>query len=518
MFGSNASLLSILSIQNKKSDKVLLAVLKPVEDIAPAKIYWYQKHGKDGDAKPLLKSHSKLNRVRQWVAVGRDEEMRQMWEVLVESHSLDLQFGGEKITLEFPSAITNAEFDDGSNIHKVGGIQPLSSAYLKNYFSVENWDKSFYPESEALKEISNCNNLEMGIDVTGGETGENIQIFPYGLFEQGELHRLFLSKIVAIYQERGINSRLRGVIDKKRSEEPQEYKGFVALSVEDRSKFGIRISDFDRNVLGENQIDPATGLWKVLLSRPSGEGIISIFDTESKQDVFAEKFWLIKKIEVITHVVSRTLSDFYGRTINFTEPAVIDQSYSTFRMVWNKDLYENERTAQLQLCDQITPFLEYLGPKILVSDPYGIGNVEIVAGKAKLTPGQQIFLNSLFIGSFHQRITELSILMSWKVFHDRDKAKSQEEYVKNLKLLFKQNKDIGIQKVSILFSDKPFHNRHWSAQRAENEFEIFRVTNSISGMFSSDDFEIISVASLEQPRLNWQIRGRIEPSEKVIIL
>jgi len=512
----NASILSVLTIQQGDKEKILLLLHRQVVDKPPQTIYWYQKYGKDGDSKFLLPMHPSLNRVRQWVAIGQDDDLERLWTDLFKNGELTIPFKDTAINFFFPGQVKKSDFQDGNEIYKVEGLTSISTNYLKSYYSIDDWDKKYHPQGEVLKEYLNCVALEKGF-YDEKDTERGIPLYPYGLFEEKELHKLILSKIVAIQQKRGFISHFRGVVNNKKKEDPTEYKGFISMSREDRMKYGIKISDMNNNTLGTTVIEPETGLWNMKLQQPAGKGIISLYDKDINRDVFGEKYYLIKDIKVDTHIIHAELEDLYKRKISVSDPpAIVDMT--NFQLAWNRNLYPDDDTGHIHLSDQILPLIGFLGPKIIISDPYGLGDFNIDNRVIQLTGGQKVFLNAFFINCVYRRIQELSIILHWSTLRAKNKLNTKEEYIEILRTFFQQFVKFDLKKITLLFSAKPFHNRHWVAQKDNDEFKIFRVTNSISGLVASEDFEIIPVEPEEKMRLEWQIKQRMAEAEKYNIL
>ncbi|MGZ6416767.1 MAG: hypothetical protein ACXVDW_21485, partial [Bacteroidia bacterium] len=96
-----------------------------------------------------------------------------------------------------------------------------------------------------------------------------------------------------------------------------------------------------------------------------------------------EKFYLIKNFSLNTQIVSTVITDLYKRKINVV-PTEEKQSPLADTIIWNASSAPADEQGQIELSDHIAKTLQSLGKKIIISDPYFLGEISTEDGQLKL--------------------------------------------------------------------------------------------------------------------------------------
>ncbi|MFZ1978701.1 MAG: hypothetical protein WAV76_12175, partial [Bacteroidota bacterium] len=178
-----------------------------IEDIAQGEPYWFESHGRDGAAKILMSNHELLKDLRQWVVIGSDSDIEEIYKELIEQSLKTVTIAAKpdniEHTFKLPEKPQKATIESQDTSYNVDGTSPLDSRRARLYYTIPNWDGLIRRKIELLTELQNCLLLEGNPSEVKPLENVNVNsIFPMGLFEKGELHKLITNKIVVIDEPR----------------------------------------------------------------------------------------------------------------------------------------------------------------------------------------------------------------------------------------------------------------------------------------------------------------------------
>ncbi len=492
----NASLLTFLTIPDKSHEKIIFLYLKELDEIAPTEIFWYGKRGKFGEAHYLWTQH----KLRQWLAVGNDDEIKLLWDKFKDNKGLDIH----KIFVK--PGILEEKVIDEEDIHKIPGIKPCKRSFRKQYFTIQNWEKEIGHLIEFLFEETTLNYLEGFMK----EADDIIRpVDPPGLFEKGFLYNMLAKNIIAVVEKRGIFWTLKGITEnRQRKKDPKTFVGFVQDKSQNRVDYKVRLCDADNIFRGEVDIEPQTGFWRMVLDSPLGKGNFYLFNKKNDSIICGEKFYLVKDLIINGHIITATFKDLYNRKFTYSSGNL--KTYKDMKkpsgFTWYKKNYPNERIAEIDLSNKLSEIIAFLGPKILIVDPYLLGDIKEKNGiPILITAGQTVFINALLLALSKSKIEEI-LFLGHSVKVKRMYGTPQEEITKSHTAIFKQFDRFSLKKVSIKFSKEPFHDRYWIGLRESDE--AYFVTNSISGLVESYELSLASVEGIEKTKIVSRILKR----------
>lgn len=505
----NATLLTLLSVSGTK-EQIFFAYLKELEEIAPDNIYWYPDKGQNGKAIYLWK----YKNIKQWLLIGNDDKVNDIWKRLLEKKILEIDFRTKKTSFIIPVNTIEqlTENDDSSNIYKIPEI-PLCGF---NEFPI----KFKYPElkvdiSFLLDEKNNCNYIE------GYKTHDQIKpICPPGLFNENFLYNCIINKIVAVKERRKLYWTLRG--DQiNENKEPKNLSGFIQVSKEFKQKHKVIIRDIDgAQKIGESIIENETGKWNTELISFSGEGQFLLENIETGKICCGEKYYLVKDFKININLIDNILEDSFNRKIDLIDKREIEKPILN-SVVWNLDYAPDSIQAQIELSDKLNKILLSLGEHIIINDPFLLGDFEIIDNRLKLlTKSQLIFLNALLIAIVKGEVKKVQIIGFWRKAKNFIKGDKQQMFLKYEKLYeilvhnIKNSQHYKLKEFEIILSNSPFHDRYWMGIEGDKENIIYRISNSINGAFESGELSITPLDEKEQYKIKHQIIKRIEEGEK----
>ncbi len=468
---------------------------KEVDDVAPPALHWYSKKGKGGNAEYVWEE----NALKQWLVVGSDQEIKSFWDALVSSQTLEIF---RDIVFELPKARRR----DSSSIHTIPGVNSCGRNQDFEEYECESWstDVSFL-----LSEESNCAFLE------GYKTDKKIQpMYPYGILGKGTLMKYLDRKVCAVFEQRGIYWSLSGNRKSVKDGSPEIYSGFVQADRGFKRAHNVLVRSLEgEKVLGEAEIDEASGKWSMKLIEPAGKGQFLIKRKDSGEIICGEKYYLISNISIKADIIHTVLTDIFDRKISIGSKSKVTAIERA--IVWSAQAAPDSRRAQIELNDKIVSVLVTLGKKITISDPFFFG--DFVESDAQLTmnASQRIFLNAISTAMATGGLEELVIVGYWskgKNFVQGDKKAFLSRYEKVAKVLnqtFGESSQFrGLTKFEVVFSNELFHDRYWFGNGI-----IYHVSNSVNGSFESSEFTINPMDELAGRKLSDRLEKRVREGE-----
>ncbi|SFH37508.1 hypothetical protein [Pedobacter insulae] len=508
----NASVLSILTYDHEENgirydNDILYISVRTVPDyFGMDTLFWYPGTGRKGSAAIVWK---KL-KVKHWFACGKDDLIKQRYDHLLLTKSCEID--GQLVKFRLPSFTKEMYTPD-----------PFYDRNQNETVQLLVADMSHFPQAFLQKE-----NLQI-LSGYQKSTTDIKALYPVGLYEKNELYKNLTKKNFGSVEMRQAYLTFHGsrskeaaekVIDKRkpigeRSRTRASLAGMIGFYQEDfmaEKKYAAIFSDKNGVESGRSEIDRSNGIFRAAFDDQSGKGSVTIL----VDDMALKKidYTLIKDIKFDVNMASGTLNDIYGRShmqIEKSKPR--PETFSTY--TWQKDVYANPEDGNIKLSDTFKELFNYLGPNLVIADPYFINNIKLneLTKEFMLTDCQLSMLNAIATAAVMGEISELTILgynSRANQHFDRDEdstgTTTEQRFVRYETLFrnFIASNKLGdyLADSSIKFNNAPndFHNRYWfslSADRKKLE-KCIVVTTSIGNMFEVDFLPITDQAQLTQ--------------------
>ncbi len=474
----NASIISILTTDSSIVDSynlVFVTVTIVPDYYDSPSPFWYQGKGKGRSASFVCTS----DKVRQWIACGNDGQIQSLFDRIITAKELFIE--GRILKIQLP------EF------HKELYISNPYIDRRQNNADIYKTKNNLHIPRKLLED-ENCK-------ILSGYTHENHDfkhLFPTGIYEKNELIGKFQDQILASNEQRKPYLTFHGRHPKKIGADIEKMTGFYQEDFKPEVSYEARLYNNDKTVVGTSVIDKSNGVFHTSITDPSGKGWVNIYQNEDI--VSSTEYALIKNFNINTDIASSTLVDAYGRKIMITEqtrirPNTIENS--TFQ----REIFSTKNAAYIKLTDTFTEVLKFLGPKIVIADPYYFNNIkeDNITKSFAISDCQSAFLNAIIITAITSGISELSFLGCSRANNHFDKDESQntttkqqrfERYQKLFSSIISSNKLTEIQVNFLTTTD--FHNRYWFglAGDSSNFSRVVAVTNSFGIMDEVDFFHV----------------------------
>lgn len=495
----NTSILTLITQTDGQSEKLLFIYLKAVPDIySDHTIHWYDGLGKDGKAKTLWNNLQ----IKQWSACGKDDDIINLFDEILDKKKLSI--GKIEILLNIPEYKIVKHIDEPFKYRRETKSDTLVSEHNPII------PKEFY-QKENLKLLS-------GYRIGSTE----IKPFsPLGFFEDGFIYDNLKSNVWGVKEYRTAYLTFQAVREKsKKGVGSNEIVGFYQQNFNPTAEYIAIAKNETDNKIGRATIDKENGFFKITLSEPISKGKIEIIVNKELEK--AIEYVFVQDIQVSAHIANATYNDIYGRQFFITSEGKRSETFSN--VTWQRNIYAEEETANKELSDLFKKAFEYLGPRIVITDPYFLGDIKIdgVTKQFQPTNCQSAFINALIHSAIEKKIEKLYILGVWtsakkQVDNDNTKNASKAEqlfgnYEKLFKGIIKKNRLQDYFKPSstqFLNAKEDFHNRYWFSLKNENGIDILDkcviVTNSLGGI-SKTEVDFINVEDKSQ--LEQIIRNR----------
>lgn len=495
----NTSILTLITRTEGENENLLFIHLKPVPDFYPFDtVHWYDGAGKNGKPNSVWDNLS----VKQWTACGKDDDIIKLFDEILLSKKLTI--GSKEIPLNIPS--------HELLLHKDDPLKSRSEEITDSFITKNNplIPQEFY-QKENLKFLS------------GYRTGstEITPFFPLGFFEDDFIYDNLKRNIWGIKEHRTAYLTFQGVHEtSKKGKGSKEIVGFYQQNFNTASEYTAIIRNEADVEIGKSTIDKTNGFFKITLSEPTIRGKAEVFANSVKEKAIDYVF--IQDIQVDAQIANTTFNDIYGRHFLITSDKKRPETLSNF--TWQQGVYADEKTGNQKLSDLFKEILDYLGPNILIADPYFIGYVKFdtVTNQFLLSPCQQAFINALIHSAIEKGIDQLNILgyksraeNQFKKDETQGASKAEQlfgNYEKLFKGMIRANKLQNYFKpssIKILNAGNDFHNRYWFSIKEENGIDVLDkcviVTNSLGGISKT---EVDFVGVTDKAQLEQIIRNR----------
>ena len=393
----NLSVLSILTSKEridspltlpagiKETYLILFVYVKPVPDYKEREDFkWMHKRDR-----PLI-LWKELG-LRHWLASGRDARVSAEYEALLERGFID--HGDRRLIL--PDVSRGVETWVDSNVP-----EDLKAEILRII------DRSRLPPSFLIEE-----NLAA---LSGYRiNSKNIKpVRPAGFFPPDFLFKRLSQNIIGYREIRISQLSFRGVRSSAiASEGSTEFTGFYQENYGDNDTLVAVGRDKDGKEIGRSSISPDTGLFKMFLSEPSIFGIMQVEQTG--EILYSKDYTLLQGVTGTVNVVQKTFKDTYGREFRLDGKKPV-RAENIVPYSWYGPFYADDRAADIQLSDKFKELFDYMGPSVLIADPYFIGpfRKDKSNGTFALRRCQIAFLAALLRSVVDGAIKELYILGS----------------------------------------------------------------------------------------------------------
>lgn len=480
----NASILNLLTTDTANQNcfnVVLLAAIAQPDFFENRTPYWYPNRGKNGNAKLVCVN----DKVRQWFACGTDMQIDTLFNKIIMTAKIDID--GKSIEFRLPlfkkdNHASNSYSGRNQNemeVYKVSNNLHLPRRLLEN----ENCKilSGFAPENSDIKHL-----------------------FPVGLYDKNALIGKFEECVFAYNERRKPYLTFHGVNPQEdKSNDTREMIGFYQADYEQVAQYEGRFYDKDNNEVGKGVINKKNGVFQTPVTDPSGTGSVKIYKNgEIAKEV---DYTLIKDIQFDMNPASATLIDAYGRQIMITEKKE-ERPTSIESYTFQREAFSAPRDANIRLSDKFVEILKFLGPRIVIADPYYFNYIKENKDTKLLetTACQEAFLNAIVTVAITTDTESLSFLGCSRANSHSNKdptlgTTTREQRFERYEKLFttivsnnKLNKYMSTGQIRFLTASKNFHNRYWFglAENCKSFSRIVAVTNSLGIMEEVDFFSV----------------------------
>ncbi|GGA82175.1 hypothetical protein GCM10011511_01420 [Puia dinghuensis] len=340
-------------------------------------------------------------------------------------------------------------------------------------------------------------------------------INPPGFFAPNFLFDQLSKNIIGYRQVRSGHLSFRGVrttrIEGKGS---TELTGFYQRNFTEDDELLALVSEREGQEIGRSGINPATGLFKISLSEPSINGIMKIERKGSL--IYSKNYALLQGITGTVNFVEKTFTDAYGREFQLDGSAIV-RPEKLKPSSWYGPIYADERTGNINLSDRFKGLLDYLGPRVLIADPYFIGEFrrDDTNSDIKLSRCQIAFLAALLRSIIDGSVSEVYIL-GFNTRANSVERKGNSMNPTKTENRFKQYKEVldhiwGKNKLKTFKSEfrmeflnnkRDFHNRYWFGLTIDNGIRDLNkcvvVTNSVGNISEVDFYPVEEEGQLRE--------------------
>jgi hypothetical protein len=479
----NASILTLITQTAGSNENLLFIYLKTIPDFYPSsRIHWYDGAGKGGEPNNVW---NKLS-IKQWTGCGKDSVMLKLFDDLLAEKKLTI--GGKEILLTIPQ----------HNL-KSNSADPFKSRRENKYDSLVTEYNTVIPQEFYQKE-----NLQF---LSANKTGslEIKPLFPFGFFEDNFIYDNLSKGIWGIKEYRTAYLTFHGV--RKTSEKgigSKEMVGFYQQDFNSNSKYVAAIKNENEHEIGKATIDQKTGFFKTKLSEPTKKGKVEILVDDQEEK--AIEYVLLQDIQFDGHIANTTFTDAYGRSHMITsDKKTRPKSVSNF--TWQQNVYADTKEGNQKLSDLFKSIFDYLGPKILIADPYFFGEIkeDNVTTELQLKDDQIALINAITHSAIEKEISKLHFLGYWGRARNQlanDWITKYEKYFKKFILSNKFEKYFPSSTIMFFNAQTEFHARYWFSLVDQDGVEVLDkcviITNSIGNMSELDIMPVTDESQLRQ--------------------
>lgn len=479
----NASILTLITQTEGNHEKLLFIYLKTIPDYYSSnKIYWYDGMGKDGKPNNVW---GKLS-IKQWTACCKDSILTNLFDSILSTNSIEIE--GKKINLAISPFKLNSNSAD-----------PMRSRRETIFDTLITNSNTLIPQEFYQKE-----NLQFLSAYKIGSS-EIKPLFPLGFFEDNFIYENLQKEIWGIKEYRTAYLTFQGV--RKTSTKgigSKEMVGFYQQNFNSDSEYVAVVKNESQQEIGKCSINKETGFFKIILSEPTQKGKVEILK-DSKEEKAIE-YALIQEIKINTNIAESTFQDAYGRNFMIISDKK-ERLKSIQNFTWQQSVYADEKEANQKLSDLFKSIFDYLGPNIVIADPYYFGEIkqDVVTAEMHLKYDQIAFINAMTHSALEKGIDKMSFLGYWGRARNQIANNWINKYEKVFKNYILNNKlEKYFPASSILFQNakSEFHNRYWFSLINQDGVEVLDkciiITNSIGNMTELDIIPVFDESQMRQ--------------------
>lgn len=485
--------LSFLTVKDQSNKhKIIFLNKREIEVSYPNNTaHWY-------DHELRLHHH---DQIYGWSCIGNATQINKILENIASVSEITIK--QEKYSISKISAQTSSKLLEEENV--LDGCNSIFDKYQTTITSIKDseWCQEIGCHSPELLEATFCNHVS-GIK----ESDHKYQVLsPSGFWGEGELHRYLKESIVEVDEKIIPNLTFRGTGDVK-NKDLKGFKGVCSHFPKEWEEIQIDFYDIEKEKLHHSEKVALTngwGQWEVNFENVLGKGIIEV--RKDGKIVGANKYYLLLdiNIDIETQGGGPLFQDAYGRKFS-TEKSSPDMNSPLKSLNWNADY---SLKPQL-LSDDITRLLSHMGEKVLIQDPFFIGNF---SNTSKITSGSQAFLNALVHAIIRYKLKDIIFVIDAKKLKLTDESKAKlQEYLTNF---FSKLSEYGLEKVTIAYAKNSFHDRYYLS--FSDDHYVYHVSKSVNGYLESNDFNISLYDGVQKKELIAQIHYRLNNADKEIV-
>ena len=474
----NKSVLSIITKSDDEKEHVLFMYLKPVADMATNDlIFWYKYKGSSGEAVIIWREEN----IKQWVATGNDKVMVELFNKITNGSTIIIE--KSEVNFSFPEtcrADKDADSFMGEEKSEIFSVKDI--AYLPIKFR----------QKDNLDILSGYQKSEADIKV----------LYPYGFFNKGFIQNNIEKGIIAINESR-VDLLKFHAVRKNIKEGPRQIVGFLQSTFDPQKKYTAILNTINGEFLSASEIDKKNGSFLLVSEQPTQSGEIKIkIDEEVTNEV---PYHFIMNVDFNISMVNEVFTDAYKRNNHKETPKTRPEIFNPF--TWHTDLLAGNDTNFIKLSDLIRQTLLYLGPDVLIADPYFLGDYTISAGITSVKKFQMPLLNAVCHSFFDTALSKLSIMgYNGRANDHVQKNESMEgtkteQRFKIYETVLSKMLSKNILEIDFFSSNSEFHNRYWFGCKKMDDKILFEkvivLTNSFGDLKEIDFIEITDKAQKE---------------------
>jgi len=484
----NASILTFFTQTEGVQEKLLFIYLKTVPDIYPPneQIYWYPNAGQKGKANNVW---NKLS-IKQWIACGKDLNIAELFSCIVDKQIFSINDKNISLTIAQHQIISN-------------NTEQFESRLFDSYMTKNNplIPKEFY-QQENLKFLSG---YKMGSEEIKPES-------ILGLFEDDFIYKNLHKDIWGIKEHRIAHLAFRGVRETSiKGIGSKELVGFYQQNFSQTSNYIALVKNEECQEIGRENIDQKSGFFKIDLSKRNQKGKVEIL--MDKKEEISLKYVLVQEIQINVDTINGVFKDAYDRTFNFTSDKK-NKPETLASFTWQRSVFADPKHADQKLSDLFKSIFDYLGPKILIADPYFLGDVkQDETTKPILSANQKALINALAHSAVeHGIIEQVNFLGHWQTTKNQVKkddtveSNKVDQLFENYERIFKDfisnnklQRYFSASSIKFCDAQDKFHNRYWFSlsEKEEDDFldKCVVITNSIGNM---NELDILPINDKDQ--------------------
>lgn len=479
----NASILSLITQSEEDKEKVLFLYLKVVPDFSDVdNVCWLK--GQRGIPHKVWSSLS----INQWVAFGKDEVIQALLDNILKNEILRIGNVKEISLIMPPYVITPKEADPSYLLSKIE-FQTFKT-------DVYDFISPLFYQKENLKILSGYYMMK---------TKEVKPLYPLGFYEDDFIYSSLKRNIIGVREFRTAYLKFHGVISKSKKEDGSKaIAGFYQQNFDKDATYSVMLENKSGTELGRSIINKNTGLFYMDVKEPIKSGVIRVFRNDELEK--REDFIFVSNFVINMQMSSKELKDIYNRCFMIPSKKEIRPDHIQ-PFSWQKEVYVEIDIANEKLSDRFESLLNYLGPKILIADPYFLGNMKGSADQLSLFGDQLAFLNAMVLSYHKMGLEKVVVLGTWKRAKNQLSAEDMngsadifDRYKSCLQSIFAKN-ELGFE-VLFLNTKVEFHNRYWFSLIEQDGIErldkCIIITNSIGNIREVDFIPVMDESQRKQ--------------------